>query len=640
MQEENRATELRNMIGNVAHDLKTPVASFMSGIDIMSHTIEDLEKCCQTQKMIASDHIQATLKPFIECFKNIRNTNNFMLMTINRCIDYTKASKGMKLKPKYETIDLVEALMLPIDCMKNIQERIKIEFLKLPKEICTHIITDKQWLQENMLCLLSNAVKYSTEGTVTISVSLEERMEEEEVVAEDKDLLGDERSGEGERVSADSESYLTKSVPFFRGSMTKISMKIYADGNNVESNATIDGSSTCSKSYPQSIRSENRRKDHAVLKFVRIEIADNGIGLSEEAMNNLFNPFQQAQKLAGGTGKYHILYLYDIHVYRIFFYVGLGLYSLAKRMDGIGGKYGVKRRKDDEKGSVFWFEIPYRPDETAVVHEHHVGVVDESTTNTKFPSLQLPIAPALPLIHNEAQQKKWTVLLVDDSVTIVKMISMMLTQKGHSVHSAVNGAIALSMLQQQYGIDGQTGYDVVLMDLQMPVMDGLEATRRWRQLESEYNNEESGEVIQEVDDLESESSQRIDPIYKSKSSASDMQNFLNAFPTFPLSISSSRSTFSVNRDKVYVRKEVHSNFVQLGEVEQERSTRESKQKRQRHQLIIGMSANSDHETMEDAFRAGVDDFIKKPFTMENFLAILRQRLLHSSSSTSDGFSTT
>jgi len=38
-----------------------------------------------------------------------------------------------------------------------------------------------------------------------------------------------------------------------------------------------------------------------------------------------------------------------------------------------------------------------------------------------------------------------------------------------------------------------------------------------------------------------------------------------------------------------------------------------------HQVIIGMSANSDNDTMEDAFVAGVDDFIKKPFTMEIFL---------------------
>jgi signal transduction histidine kinase len=309
MQDENRATELRNMIGNVAHDLKTPLSSFMSGIDIMSHTIEELEKYSYTNTIISSEHIQATLKPFVECFKNIRNTNSFMLMTINRCIDYTKASKGMKLKPKYETIDLLDSLMLPIDCMKNIQERIRIELQRLPKEICAHIITDKQWLQENVLCLLSNAVKYSTEGTVTIGVSLEDRFSEETIIEEDVSVEEDEeeaavapeeiqKSGE---VSLDSGSFGMKALPFVKAvSMKrKNSRKIYVEASS--ENKQIDNK-TSSKSQQSQRQTAIRPKDILIHKYLRIEIADHGIGLSDEAMNQLFNPFQQAQKLAGGTG--------------------------------------------------------------------------------------------------------------------------------------------------------------------------------------------------------------------------------------------------------------------------------------------------------------------------------------------------
>jgi len=110
-----------------------------------------------------------------QCFKNVHNTHAFMLMTINRCIDYTKASKGLKLSPKYDTLDLMETLHMPLECMSNIQEKIKIELLPfMTEQICSHIITDKQWLQENILCLLSNAVKYSAEGTVTIRILLQE----------------------------------------------------------------------------------------------------------------------------------------------------------------------------------------------------------------------------------------------------------------------------------------------------------------------------------------------------------------------------------------------------------------------------------------------------------------------------------
>eukprot|EP01031_Cornospumella_fuschlensis_P025063 gene25063-30272_t len=76
--------------------------------------------------------------------------------------------------------------------------------------------------------------------------------------------------------------------------------------------------------------------------LLRFEVSDHGIGLSDEAMLTLFNPFKQAQRLAGGTG--------------------LGLYSLARRIEALRGDYGVYGRPDEQQGSVFWFAIPYRPD--------------------------------------------------------------------------------------------------------------------------------------------------------------------------------------------------------------------------------------------------------------------------------------
>ncbi len=133
---------------------------------------------------------------------------------------------------------------------------------------------------------------------------------------------------------------------------------------------------------------------------------------------------------------------------------------------------------------------------------------------------------------------------MEDSLPIMKMITMMLTQQGCQVHTAIHGAMGLSMIEERWNdcvvedlehdaAPVKRGYDVVLIDLQMPVMDGLEATRRWRKLEAE-----------------------------------------------------------MNRTTPY------------------------------RQLIIGMSANSDHETMEEALQAGVDDFMKKPFTLTNFQQLI------------------
>ena len=83
----------------------------------------------------------------------------------------------MKLVPKYESFSLTEAIQLPLQAMASIQEnQSRIVALPVPKEIKDNIVTDKQWLQENILCLLSNAYKYSSQGMIELRVTLEEEV--------------------------------------------------------------------------------------------------------------------------------------------------------------------------------------------------------------------------------------------------------------------------------------------------------------------------------------------------------------------------------------------------------------------------------------------------------------------------------
>jgi signal transduction histidine kinase len=73
--------------------------------------------------------------------------------------------------------------------MRNIQSKIKITVLPVMGEpICPRVITDKLWLQENLLCLLSNAVKYSTDGE---NMRLRDADDlEDDIDEEDEDLFG------------------------------------------------------------------------------------------------------------------------------------------------------------------------------------------------------------------------------------------------------------------------------------------------------------------------------------------------------------------------------------------------------------------------------------------------------------------
>ncbi|MBC35419.1 MAG: hybrid sensor histidine kinase/response regulator [Bacteroidetes bacterium] len=176
-------------------------------------------------------------------------------------------------------------------------------------------------------------------------------------------------------------------------------------------------------------------------KFIlRCEVKDTGIGISEENIDLLFNAFSQA----------------DVSYTRKFGGTGLGLaisFELCKLMDG---KMGVE--SEEGVGSRFWFTL-----------ELEKGEAPESD---KFTDDSYE--------YNNDYEKSLHVLLAEDNAINQKVEKYALEKFGHTVEIAQNGEDAIDMFMKE-----RNKYDLILMDIQMPVLDGIEATKIIREKEKE-----------------------------------------------------------------------------------------------------------------------------------------------------------
>jgi signal transduction histidine kinase len=147
---EMQSTELRFLIGNVAHDLKTPLQAFSFELEQMKS--QPGSQSCNESILL------------------LESIGSFMLMTINRAIDYTKVTSGIKLKPSLETVDVSGVFNWVKKCIEPTMTSKTVSLLvePFPAGICNCIITDKQWLMENLLCLISNAQKFTAHGDIRI----------------------------------------------------------------------------------------------------------------------------------------------------------------------------------------------------------------------------------------------------------------------------------------------------------------------------------------------------------------------------------------------------------------------------------------------------------------------------------------
>ncbi len=174
------------------------------------------------------------------------------------------------------------------------------------------------------------------------------------------------------------------------------------------------------------VSSTSREGDHAAVRF---EVQDTGIGIDPGKLDRLFESFSQA----------------DASTTRRFGGTGLGLAISKQLVELMGGEIGAENRP--EGGSAFWFRIPF-----ATVAESR----EEERPAPDVGGLRL--------------------LVVDDNATNRTMVTRLATSWGMAPEAAESGHEALEMLRS--ATEAGTPYEVAVLDLMMPGMDGIELARR------------------------------------------------------------------------------------------------------------------------------------------------------------------
>jgi two-component system, sensor histidine kinase and response regulator len=327
-------------VANMSHELRTPLNGLIGMVDLLSRTALDDRQ----RRYVEVAHASAGL----------------LLSVVNDILDLSKIESG-KLELERREFFLLEVIVDVASMLALTAEEKGLSLTCVPDpSVALDVLGDPARLRQVLMNLVSNAVKFTDRGEVTMSAAVE-------------------------------------------------------------------------------AEAEGRVK-------VRIEVRDTGIGIGPETREKLFKPFSQADTSAtrkhGGSG--------------------LGLAICRELVVRMGGDIGVE--SEPGVGSTFWF--------SAWIERAPV-LPPGSKASRKAPPARSREAPA--------DGRAIRVLLVEDTPVNAEVVGEFLRTGGYAFDLVTDGLQAVEAVRR-------TVYDVVLMDCQLPVLDGYEASRRIRALES------SGEV--------------------------------------------------------------------------------------------------------------------------------------------------